>query len=171
MRVIVASVRTPFLHGGAEILADELVKALAVAGHQTDLVQIPFNPTEPERIPDQMLACALTNVDGVFGNEVDRLIALKFPAYLIPHHHKVIWLLHQFRPAYDLWEHPLGKLRTARRGPLIREIIQRADAKVASESKALYTLSENVTQRVRKYWNAESTPLHHPPAHAELFYC
>src|SRR3954469_8401365 len=99
MRVIVASVRTPFVHGGAEVLADELMKALRAAGHRAELVQVPFNPAEPDRIPDQMLACALMNLDGIYGNEVDRLIALKFPAYLIPHHHKVVWLLHHFRQA------------------------------------------------------------------------
>ena len=170
MRIVVASVRTPFVRGGAEVLADELVKALAAAGHQAELYQIPFNPA-PERIPDQMLACALMNVDSVYGNEVDRLIALKFPAYLIPHRHKVVWLLHHFRAAYDLWDHSLGNLRNAPYGALVRDIIQRADAKLSSESKALFTLSENVTQRVSKYWKVDSTPLHHPPAGAESFYC
>ena len=34
---------------------------------------------------------------------VDRTIALKFPAYLIPHTEKTLWLLHQFRQAYDLY--------------------------------------------------------------------
>jgi len=171
MRVLVASVRTPFVQGGAEVLADELLKALLAAGHQAELVQVPFNPAEPDRIPDQMLACALMNVDGIYGNEVDRLIALKFPAYLIPHPNKVVWLLHQFRQAYDLWDHPLGQLRAAPRGAIVRDIIQRADAKLLDEARAFFTLSENVSNRLRRYWNVDSTPLHHPPAHAEAFYC
>ena len=51
------------------------------------------------------------------GVAVDRLIGLKFPAYLIPHPRKVIWLLHQHRQAYDLWQHPLNDLdRYAKRG-------------------------------------------------------
>ena len=170
MRIVVASVLTPFVRGGAEVLADELVKALVAAGHQTELFQIPFNPAS-QSIPDQMLACALMNVGGVPGNEVDRLIALKFPAYLIPHHHKVVWLLHHFRAAYDLWDHSFGSLRTAPYGALVRDIVQRADSKVALESKAFFTLSANVSRRVSKYWKVNSTPLHHPPASAELFYC
>ena len=171
MRVIVASVRTPFIRGGAEVLADELTAALIAAGHQAELVQVPFNAADPERIPDQMLACALMNLDGIDGQEIDRLIALKFPAYLIPHHHKVVWLLHQYRAAYDLWEHPLGNLRTARRGPMLRDIIRRADAQLCSEVKAFFTLSSVVTQRLRKHWNVDSIPLHHPPAYADAFYC
>ena len=172
MRILVASIRAPFVHGGAEVLANELIKALVAAGHQAELVAIPFNTEEPERIPDQMLACALMDLSGVPGAKVDRLIGLKFPAYLIPHPNKVVWLLHQHREAYDLWEHPLGRdLRNAARGTIVRDIIRRADAKMCSEVKALFTLSENVTQRVRRFWNVDSTPLHHPPAHAEAFYC
>ena len=34
---------------------------------------------------------------------IDRVIALKFPAYYVEHDNKVLWLLHQFRQAYDLW--------------------------------------------------------------------
>ena len=101
MRIVVATVRTPFVHGGAEVLADELIKALLAEGHLAELVSIPFNPDEPERIPDQMLACALLDLCEVHAMPVDRLIALKFPAYLIPHPDKVIWLLHQHRAAYD----------------------------------------------------------------------
>ena len=171
MRIIVASVRTPFVHGGAEVLAAELIKALIGAGHEADLLTLPFNPSDPDRIPDQMLACVLMPLETISGMRIDRLIALKFPAYLIPHPNKVIWLMHQHRQAYDLWEHPLGDLRRAPRGALVRDIIQRADAKVCSEAKALFTLSENVTRRLRQFWNVDSIPLHHPPANVEGFYC
>ncbi len=171
MRIIVASVRTPFVHGGAEVLAAELMNALAVAGHVADLVTVPFNPTEPNSIPDQMLACALMPLGNVSGMEIDRVIALKFPAYLIPHPNKVVWLMHQHRQAYDLWEHPFGDLRKAARGTMIRDIIRRADEKMCAEVKGLFTLSENVSRRLRQFWNVDSMPLHHPPAQADAFYC
>jgi len=171
MRIVAVSVRTPFVYGGAELLADELIKALRAAGHEAELVTIPFNPGEPERIPDQMLACALMDLDDIYGVKVDRLIALKFPAYLVHHPNKVVWIMHQHRQAYDLWDHPLGDLNQAPRGTLVRDIIRRADAKMCLETKAFFTLSQNVTQRLRHYWNVDSIPLHHPPAHAEDFYC
>lgn len=171
MRIIVASVRPPFVRGGAEVLADELIRALQAAGHDAELVTIPFNPTEPETIPDQMLACALMRLDVIYEMKVDRLIALKFPAYLAPHPNKVVWLMHQHRQAYDLWDHPLGDLRNAPRGMILRDIIRRADEKMCTEVKALFTLSENVSQRLRHFWDVDSTPLPHPPAHAKDFYC
>ena len=104
MRVIVATVRTPFVFGGAEVLANELIQALLAAGHEAELVNLPFSNDKANRIPDQMLACKLTPLEMVSGTKVDRLIALKFPAYLIPHPNKVVWLMHQYRQAYDLWD-------------------------------------------------------------------
>ena len=171
MRIVVATVRTPFVHGGAEVLADELIKALLAEGHEADLVSIPFNPNEPEHIPDQMLACGLTDLRAVHGMPIDRLIALKFPAYLIPHPRKVIWLLHQHRAAYDLWDHPAGGLSYALRGRIVRDIIQRADRQIGEDARAVFTISRNVTQRLEEFSQVNSVPLYHPPADANDFYC
>jgi len=171
MRIIVATVGTPFVRGGAEVHADELVKAFLAEGHQADLISIPFNAREPARIPDQMLACRLLDLLEIHGMPVDRLIALKFPAYLIPHPQKVIWLMHQHRSAYDLWDHPFGDLRGMPRGPLVRDIIQRADQQVFTEARSVYTTSKNVTERLRRYSGIESVPLYHPPADAAAFQC
>lgn len=171
MRIVVATVRTPFIQGGAEVLADQLVEALRAEGHQAELVSIPFNPTEPVSIPDQMLSCRLLDLREIGGMTVDRLIALKFPAYFIPHPRKVIWLLHQHRAAYDLWEHSLGDLRAVPRGRLVRDIIHRADRQMADETKAIFTISQNVTQRLRHFSEVESVPLYHPPGNASAFSC
>jgi glycosyltransferase involved in cell wall biosynthesis len=171
MRVIVATVRTPFVYGGAEVLSDELIQALLAAGHEAELISFPFSNDKPNRIPDQMLACKLTPLEMFSGTRVDRLIALKFPAYLIPHPNKVVWLMHQYRQAYDLWDHSLGNLRSSPQGTVLREIIRRADGQMCGEIKGLFTLSQNVTDRVRRFWNVDSAPLHHPPANADAFYC
>jgi glycosyltransferase involved in cell wall biosynthesis len=171
MRVIVASVRTPFVQGGAEIHAEQLIEALLAAGHEAELVTIPFDAGNPERIADQMLSCALMDLDEINGMKIDRLIALKFPAYLMPHSNKVVWLMHQHRPAYDLWNNSLGNLHTAARGVIVRDIIHRADAKMCHEAKTLFTVAKNVTRRLRDFWNVDSTPLYHPPAQADHFYC
>ena len=36
------------------------------------------------------------------GLKVDAVIALKFPAYLVQHERKIVWLIHQHRSAYEL---------------------------------------------------------------------
>ena len=105
LRVLIATTRVPFIEGGAELHAEGLRRALAEAGHKTEILSIPFKWYPPERILDQMLACRLMGA-----GEADCLIGLKFPAYLIPHANKVVWLLHQHRQAYELWQHSMGDL-------------------------------------------------------------
>ena len=58
------------------------------------------------------ITCWLAGFDltEVMGTPVDLMIGLRFPAYLIPHPNKVLWILHQFRTAYELWDHQLGDL-------------------------------------------------------------
>ena len=171
MRVVVANVRTPFIYGGGEMLADELVQALKEQGHEADLVSLPFNPGDAERIPDQMLSARLIDLREIYGTPVDRLIALKFPAYLIPHPKKVVWLMHQHRAAFEFWDHPFGNLSVAPRGRLVRDVIRRADEQICDEARAIFTISQNVSRRLREYSHTDSTPLYHPPAAAPSFYC
>ena len=42
MRVAVCAPQVPFVRGGAELMADELVAALRARGHEAELVTIPF---------------------------------------------------------------------------------------------------------------------------------
>src|SRR5262249_32916645 len=91
VKILVANNAAPFVRGGAELLADRLINELIAAGHQAELLRIPLGNT-PEEIADGLVAAA--TLEAV---EVDRVIALKFPAYVIPHRDVVVWLIHQFR--------------------------------------------------------------------------
>lgn len=170
MRIIIATVQIPFVSGGAESHAWGLKAALINEGHEADIVTVPFNPAVPERIPDQMLACRLMDLTEIHGTRVDRLIALKFPAYLIPHPHKVVWVLHQHRAAYDLWDYPFEDLSASPRGVLVREAIRRADQQLA-EAKAVFANSKNIANRLGHFCGIHSVPLYHPPPNAEHFFC
>lgn len=171
MKILIATTGVPFIRGDAEILADNLLQALSEAGHEGELAVIPFKDYPPGRIPDQILACRLLDLTETCGVRIDRVIGLKFPAYLIPHPNKVIWLLHQHRTAYELWDHPAaGDLIQCPDGPLIREAIRQADRALILEAKAVYTLSQNVSGRLHRYSGIASEPLYHPPANALLFY-
>jgi len=127
MRVLIATAQVPFMRGGAEMLAEGLRSALIAHGHEADLVAIPFRWYPPESIVPQMLACRLMDLIESDGVKTDVLIGLKFPSYFIPHPRKVLWLLHQHRPAYDLWDHALGDLADHSRGKEVRGAIWQAD--------------------------------------------
>ncbi len=126
MKVAVVNNWVPFLSGGAEHLAEALTRKLAEYGHQSMLVRLPFAWHPPGKILEHMLACRCVRLAGV-----DRVIGLKFPAYYVPHPNKVVWLLHQFRQAYDLWGTRYQDLPDTAEGLAVR------DAVVASVPSAL----------------------------------
>lgn len=170
MRIAVATVQVPFVRGGAEILAEGLVNALQTAGHEAEIVAIPFKWYPAERILDCMLSCRLIDLTESCGQAIDRIIGLKFPAYLIAHPRKTLWLLHQHRTAYEQWDTPYSDLALQPQGARIRETIINADNKAFEESDGIFTISSNVSKRLKHFNRVESKPLYHPPLNAERFY-
>jgi glycosyltransferase involved in cell wall biosynthesis len=169
VRVVIATTQVPFVRGGAEMLAESLAGALREAGHAAEIVSIPFKWYPQERILDHMLACRMLKLEDAGSRNVDLMIGLKFPAYLIPHPNKVMWLLHQHRTAYDAWDSPIGDLIDLPEGHAVREAIQTADDNIIPEFKAVYTLSKTVSDRLYRFNGISSTPLQHPPPGAERF--
>jgi len=170
MRIIIATSQAPFIYGGAEILATQLCQSLQEAGHEAEIVAIPFRSDPLERILDTMLSCRLLDLSSFYGQKIDRLIGLKFPAYLIQHPNKVLWLLHQHRQAYDLWGGEYDGLDISANGLAIRESIIRSDNKVCAECQGIYTISQKVVRRLKTYNNVDSIAVYHPPQDADSFY-
>jgi glycosyltransferase involved in cell wall biosynthesis len=164
MRIAVVNNWAPFLRGGAEILADALTTKLRAYGHETVLVRLPFKWAPPEKIPEHILACRCIRL-----HNVDRVIALKFPAYFVPHDNKVLWLLHQFRQAYDLWDTPLQDLPNSPDGLRIREIVIQSDNSYLPECRAIYTNSHVTSERLRKFNGIDSIVLYPPLLNAARF--
>ena len=171
MRILITTVQVPFIQGGAELHAQGLRDALVRCGHEAEILAIPFKWYPPEKILDHMLLCRMLDLSEVAGTRVDLMIGLKFPAYLIPHPNKVLWILHQHRTAYELWDHPLSDLVHYPNGVQVREAIQHADRRLIPEARAIFANSRNVAQRLKKFCNIDSTPLYHPPPDADSFYC
>ncbi|MDX6611479.1 MAG: hypothetical protein QOD75_665 [Blastocatellia bacterium] len=170
MRILIATTHVPFIRGGAEAHAEGLRNALVGAGHEAEIVAVPFKWYPPEKILEHMLACRLLDLTEVAGLPVDLLIGLKFPAYLIPHPRKVLWILHQFRTAYELWDHPLGDLIFSPNGQEVRDAIREADRRIIGQASKVFANSVNVAARLQEYCGINSTPLYHPPPHAEQFF-
>lgn len=171
MRIVIATVQVPFVYGGAESLAEGLRDALLQAGHQTEIMAIPFKWYPAQRILDHMLICRLLDLTESSCVPIDLVIGLKFPAYLVPVENKVLWLLHQHRQAYDQWGTDIGDLDKDARGLQVRSAIREADDSLIRQAKAVYTIAGNVSKRLRNFNGIESDPLYHPPKQAEHFYC
>ncbi len=171
MRVLVTTVKVPFVYGGAEIHAANLVRELQKANHEAELVEIPFRWYPPEQMLDHLLACRLLDLTAANGVPVDRVIGLKFPAYHVRHPHKVLWILHQHRTLYDLWETPDADLAYYPQGADIRHSLVGIERQLLHEARHLYANSNNVAQRLTRFSGHQAEPLYHPPEHAESFFC
>jgi glycosyltransferase involved in cell wall biosynthesis len=97
------------------------------------------------------------------GLKVDAVIALKFPAYLVQHERKIVWLIHQHRSAYELWDHPtFADLSLQEDGPVVRDMVWRADRVALGEAKRIFTNSRNVQDRLWGSMRLSSEVLYHP---------
>jgi len=170
MKILITTTRVPFINGGAEILAHGLLQALLDAGHEAEVLAIPFKWYPAEQVLDHMLACRLFDLTESCGTKIDQVIALKFPTYLISHPNQVAWILHQHRSAYDLWNRPMGDMHHFSSGLQIRDAIRKADRELLPQSKGIYTIAQNVSNRLQKYCGIPSEPIYHPPQNAEQFY-
>ncbi len=109
------------------------------------------------------------------GGQIDRLICLKFPSYMI-----VILTADRVaasaRAAYDLYGTPYGWLPGKPETDDLRHRIIVGDqdslgGETVGSARAVYTIAERVSARLRQFNGIESTALYHPPANAEEFQC
>ena len=149
MKIAVVTSLVPFVYGADEILADTLQKKLIEAGHQTIVIQIPFRWRPPEKIIEHMLSNRLIKLDNI-----DRVIALKFPAYYIPHPRKVLWILSRFRP--EVPDTPAGRQ--------IQESVVKADSRFLKEARKIFTVNQDISDCFKKYNNIDSEVLYPPLA-------
>ncbi|MBV8459097.1 MAG: glycosyltransferase family 4 protein [Acetobacteraceae bacterium] len=165
MKVLVLSTMVPFVRGGAEEHCDHLVINLRRhGGVDAEVMRIPFTWHPAERLVEEMLiarSLAVANADLV--------IPMKFPAYLVPHPNKVLWLLHQYRQAYDLWDSGQSNIPDTPRGREIRDMIRHADGIAFAEARKIYTIGPVSAARVWRYNGFPAEPLPHPLNDPELF--
>jgi glycosyltransferase involved in cell wall biosynthesis len=169
MKIGILNVQVPFIRGGAEIHAESLRDELRKRGHEAEIITIPFKWYPPETIIDAIMIARMVDVKEVNGQPIDRVIALKFPAYYIPHDNMVIWLLHQHRQAYELWDTDHGDLHKMKNGEEVRRIIRECDNKFIPKAKKIFTNSQTVADRLKKFNNITAVPLYHPPKNCERF--
>jgi glycosyltransferase involved in cell wall biosynthesis len=139
-----------------------LVRALEAAGHHVDVVSIPYKWYPPAELIHQMALWRSLDLSEAGGVPIDLVIALRFPGYLVRHERKIVWLIHQHRTAYELWDHPdFADLSTHEAGQAVRDMIHHADRLALGEAKRIFTNSGNVQERLRRSQGIESEPLYH----------
>lgn len=171
MKIVITTVQVPFVSGGAELHAQNLKEALRSAGHEAEIVTIPFMDSPLNLIQDSIIASRLMDLSASWAGKIDLNIALRFPAYFIPHPNKVVWALHQYRAAYDLFDTEYSGLKNDMQGKQIQKVIRNADNLYLKEAKRIYANSQNVANRMKHYNHIHAEPLYHPCPDMEQFFC
>jgi len=163
MRIAVCRPQVPFARGGAEIFTDELVHRLGERGHEAEIVSVPFKWYPAQRVLTQAFLWRLLDLTETDGRPIDLVVATKFPSYCVRHPNKVVWLLHQFRQAYELDRTELGQFSESAEDRALRGRIQRLDEIALGEARKLFATSGNVAGRLRRSTGLEAEVLPHPP--------
>lgn len=163
MRIAVLRPQIPFARGGAEIFTDRLVDELRARGHEADLVSVPFKWYPGARVLTQAFLWRLLDLDEADGRTIDLVVATKFPSYLVRHAEKRVWLVHQFRQAYELDGTELAQFGPSAEDRALRRKVQALDRVALGEATRLFATSRNVADRLEASTGLSAEVLPHPP--------
>ena len=164
MRIILASTIVPFVNGGARFIVEWLEEKLREHGHDVERFYLPFLD-DADHLLSQTAALRLMDL----GQNSDRLIAFRPPAYVLRHPHKTVWFIHHIRAYYDLWDSDYGPPKTAPQRAL-RSALHRLDGQSLGEAKRIYTNSKVVADRLRDFNGIRAEPLYPPIYQPERFH-
>jgi glycosyltransferase involved in cell wall biosynthesis len=163
MRIAVCAPQVPFVRGGAEIFADTLVDELRARDHEAELVTVPFKWYPGTKVLSQAFLWRLLDLEESDGRPIDCVVATKFPSYCVRHPNKRVWVLHQFRQAYEYDRTELGQFGESAHDRALRRGVQRLDRIALGEATRLFATSRNVAGRIERSTGLRPEVLPHPP--------
>lgn len=140
-------------------LTEELLKR----GVEADLVTMPLIERERFDLVRGALAWRTLDLSEIAGKKVDAVFATRFPSYAARHANKVVWVIHQYRQAYDQFGTRYSDFTSSPEDRRTREAIAEIDRVGLSEARRVFANSANVAARLKKFNGIASEPLYHPP--------
>lgn len=162
MRVLVVNSGEPFARSATDETARTLAQALENEGHASEVLRVPFSPTPSHAIPAQAAMIRLFEL-----TNVDRVVALDFPSYLIRHPEKVIWLIDRPPVISTLWEDQPDEQLPGIDAVNWRQVVNNADHAAFNEARAILVTSGQVRHRLRRFNGAVATVVPLPTLHAD----
>ena len=105
----------------------------------------------------------MLDLDEADGRKIDVVVATKFPSYVVRHREKRVWLVHQFRQAYELDATALGQFGPSPEERALRRQVQELDRLALREATRLFATSANVAGRLERSTGFVAEVLPHPP--------
>ena len=166
-RIVVADAQVPFVQGGAELHVRSLIEQLQRRGHQVERVALPFRSQPKSELLAQAAAWRLLDLSSSNGQPIDVLIATRFPTYFARHPHKVAWVIHQHRAAYELCGTPYSDFQHDEADIGLRQRLLDLDRRMLGECRRVFANAQNTANRLEKFNGVRAQALYHPPPLAE----
>ncbi len=162
LNILILEVQVPFTRGGAEELSDQLSDRLKSRGHSVDRVALPFSALPKTDVVRHMLNWRSLELSDFGGRTIDLVIPTKFPSYLVRHPCKVPWLVHQHRQVYELYGGRFSDFDESAEDEALRRMIYEADSIAFAECASIFTIAQNVSDRLERFLGVQSRALTPP---------
>ena len=162
--IAVCAAQVPFFSGGAEFHVQGLVDNLRSRGFDVDLINIPYKWYPRDQLLKSIEVWKMLDLRESNGKPIDMLITTKFPSYFAQHRNRVLWLIHQYRQAYDLLGTEYSEFDPKdRKDMAFRDKLIAMDTEELGSYPRIYTNAANTAERLRRFNGLQGTPLYHPP--------
>lgn len=162
--IAVCAAQVPFFTGGAETHVEGLIKNLKEFGFEVDLINIPYKWYPHDQLLKSIEIWQALDLSESNGKKIDMVIATKFPSYFVQHSNKVLWLIHQYRQMYDLFNTPYSGFNPkSSKDMQFRDELIQMDTRALKSFPNIFTNSKNTGKRLQEFNNIPSIPLYHPP--------
>lgn len=167
MQLIVTGCLSPFLGGGARYHIAGLVEQLRARHCRVETVLFPFQFQPSEQIDGVMAFAEQLDLSRPNGQPVDRVLSLQFPGYGVRHPQHIVWIMHQHRAAYELFDET-GATAEER---AFRDRVHAFDRRALDRAHKRFANSPRVAERLQDYLQLAAEPLYHPPPLAQEYRC
>ena len=150
MKVLVLGAAIPFARERIAGLSAILVEQLVRAGMEAEALWLPFTPEPADRLIDEMLIARNLRV-----LNTDRIVALGFPAYLVPTGERVIWVTDR----QDLGGRQLAE-------PL-RGVVRAAERQAFGAARQVFVAGPDLAELLRRDYRHEAAMLTLPASGQE----
>jgi len=169
--IAVCAAQVPFFSGGAEAHVQGLIQELGIRNYDVELINIPYKWYPHEQLLKSIEIWKMMDLSESNGKKIDMIITTKFPSYFAQHRSKVLWLIHQYRQMYDLFDTPYSGFDKSRPEDMeLRNKLIDMDTRILKTYKKIFTNSKNTAERLQKFNGIKAIPLYHPPRLSGRYY-
>jgi glycosyltransferase involved in cell wall biosynthesis len=164
MKIALVSSVVPFIKGGARNIVEWLAENLQDAGHQVEIVYLPFSE-DPPALFSQL--SAFRSVD--LTDAADLVITFRPPAHVVKHPRKVVWFIHHIRSYYDMWDSEYRGMEDNDFNRQRRDSLREIDTRALNEATKVFSNSDVVASRLSEFNGVQATTLYPPVFQPERF--